>query len=84
MERGDGVTQLAGTVAVEIFTAQKGHTFYFPCLYKHRVAGTPTTRGHIKLAITSGENNLIPTSHVSPQVLFNFQRPLPVMIKYMK
>ena len=30
MERGDGVTQLAGTVAVEIFTAQKGHSeFYF-------------------------------------------------------
>ena len=64
MEKGDGVTQLAGTVAVEIFTAQKGHTFYFPCLYKHRVAGTPTTRGHIKPAITSGENSLIPTSAI--------------------
>ena len=31
MEKGDGVTQLAGIVAVEIFTAQKGHKkFYFP------------------------------------------------------
>lgn len=66
MERGDGVTQLAGTVAVEIFTAQKGHSeFYFSwSLYKHRVAGTPTTHGHTKPATASGENNLIHTSAI--------------------
>ena len=64
MEREDGVIQLAGAVAVEIFTAQKGHiSFIIPqvCkMYHHFCAGTPTTHGHIKLATAtvSGGNNI--------------------------
>ena len=35
MEREDGVIQLAGTVAVEIFTAQKGHIYLISFVLKY-------------------------------------------------
>ena len=64
MEREDGVTQLAGAVDAEIFTARKGHIYLISFILKYiftmynRCAGIPTTHGHTKLVIASGENNI--------------------------